>query len=273
MHQLLTFFSQSNIFKNIEFLPLNSTNAKQIDEILTKYSNCHCLELLENIYNSSDTVIDLIDLKKDSAIPGILNRAPWYSKYGDGYIKYIFDKNLGYRKDEIYITDRSSTIVLLSDYWDEELTIKYYLYDLRLALELEISKYSFLVFNLFFLNSSLEYEEALSSPTTNKSIKFFKLIRGVLLKCQDTINNDAIIIHGFTRKFTRKVSNELGLDCLVQEIERRIDYLNSIVLYESSDQNAKMNILLKQKSVQIALYSIILSSLLSIIKILGDLLF
>ena len=134
--------NQNHPFNQLMLPLVNSDNLSLLHDVIDAATIKHSCIFLEKLSknNTSNQNPKFACFFENGIIPGILNKSSWFEKYGRRYIRKIKHKNIGYRKDEVYITDKDSSLVILSDYWDDEKPLKEYIKDLMLATEMQLSK-------------------------------------------------------------------------------------------------------------------------------------
>ncbi len=254
---------------NLTLRPLDDETNTVIKTSSVKHS-CVFLEEVVNI--ETGEAISAENLQNRYFLLGILNKANWYNKYGDKYIDDVFGKNVGYRKDEIYLTDKDSTLVLLSDYWDPDKSLQYYVYDLVLAIQIQLAKLAFLDFFLRHIQTDPYSKKALINPSSKEAIKLVLGARNIITILQEATDIDSLIVHGFTRRFIKQLVKERNVLGYLELIERRVANISSAIELKSSIDIGKLGIRWGIVAVFVAIFSsnVLMEWISSILKLLID---
>jgi len=280
-----TWTSESHLFQQI--LKLSLRDPKTLDNTLLRSTVKHSCILLENLnglHNKTSETFDSesLDEATQRLLLGILNRTNWYTKYSKRYITETFMKNVGYRKDEIYLTDKNSTLILLEEYWKSGNPIRWYMEDLILAIQLQIAKQAYLEFFLRYMQSNSYSQKILgdlSSDDAGKSsddvvkssddaVKLVLQARNILILLQESTDINSLIIHGFTRKFLEKLVIELKMENYLTLIKSRIANIDDAVQLKSARDIGKQSIILDKWNVQITRYGLVIAIVALFIEIM-----
>jgi hypothetical protein len=165
-------------------------------------------------------------LSRSKEMAGLLNRASWYEKYHASYLSQLATKEIGYRSDEIYLTDRDATLIVLDGFWRDGDPLRHYMGDLLLGIEFHLGKQA-------FLHGQLEYSKGLYSVgadwANGGSVSSVLRSRAILSSIYESLNFSVLISHGFTRRFINGVRSESELDNALADVERRISNLSLAV--------------------------------------------
>ncbi len=209
-------------------------------------------------------------LRGSKEIAGLLNRASWYERYNSSYLSQLAAKEIGYRNDEIYLTDRDATLIVLDGFWHDGDPLRHYMGDLLLGIEFHLGKQA-------FLHGQLEYSKGLYSVDADVanggSVSSVLRSRAILSSVYESLNFSVLISHGFTRRFIDGVSNESELDNALNDVQRRISNLSTAVelraaveaskqeqgLQEASNSLQKASISLQRASNRLALMGFVVA--------------
>jgi hypothetical protein len=165
-------------------------------------------------------------LSRSKEIAGLLNRASWYERYNGSYLSGLATKEIGYRNDEMYLTDRDATLIVLDGFWHDGDPLRHYMGDLLLGIEFHLGKQA-------FLHGQLEYSKGLYSVgaggADGGSVSSVLRSRAILSSVYESLNFSVLISHGFTRRFISGVRSESELDNALADVERRISNLSLAV--------------------------------------------
>jgi len=201
------------------------------------------------------------DINTQRFLLGMLNRTSWYKRYSERYIAETFEKDVGYRKDEIYLTDKDSTLILLKDYWDKRKPLRFYMDDLMLAIQLQVAKQAYLNFFLRYMQSSKYSQKMLIDPSGDEAAELVLRARNILTLLQESTDIDSLVVHGFTRKFLERLVIELKIDKYLALIESRIANISDAIQLKSARDINEQNIKLDQLNIRLAKYSVVFAGL------------
>lgn len=158
---------------------------------------------------------------RDVSFAGLLNTAPWFKKYRPEYLEALISKDLGYRDDEIYLTDRKSTLICNSGFWDPEDSLSLYREDVLLLVEYWIARLSQAQSILHYLQSD-EQARSLTTIERSKALQVIDQARAILARLQEATTPTRVLNHGFSERFATRVAVEVGMPDLLGFIHRLI---------------------------------------------------
>ncbi len=214
-------------------------NDKLTTAVLKRKAKAHTLILVEHFYDGKKieklyeekgydgrknhkAIVPLEAVLASSALAGILNTAKWFHNYNRRYVSELSDKEIGYRNDEIYLTDRKATVISTAGLWDMNDSLSTYLYDIVLAVEYNVAR-------LAYFASTLAYYQAhqdASSVLESDPMEALELVvdgRSVLSRIVESLDLTLLVNHGFTRLFVERLRQELGFDAAIEFIRQRIE--------------------------------------------------
>jgi hypothetical protein len=253
-------------FKNLK-IKLRQCDG-ETDGLIRTSSVKHSCIFIEGVRNNeTSNFVSIKDLQSKYQLLGILNTSVWYTNYGERYIEKVFEKNVGYREDEIYVTDKDSSLILLADYWDPNKSLQYYVYDLVLATEIQIAKLSYLNFILNYMQEDPDSREALTNITGEKAINIVLQTRKILTLTQESLDINTLILHGFTRSFISRLNEEIDIGNRLESINRRIENISSAIQLKSSIDIGEQGISLNKNSLNWAIIVAIVTTFFSIVNL------
>ena len=250
----------SNGMHPFQNLGLSLRASVNLSETISKSSIKHSCIFLEGLSSISEEQEDFSESIKRSLL-GILNKTSWYKKYSNKYLDEAFEKNVGYRKDEIYLTDKNATLVLLKDYWEDENPLRFYMDDLILAIQMQVAKQAYLNFFLQYIQSNSYSQRALEDPASEDAVKLVLQSRNILTLLQESTDIDSLIVHGFTRKFLERLVDELKIGKYLTLIRSRIDNISDAIQLKSAYETSKQSITLDKMGIKLAVVGFILTGM------------
>lgn len=223
-------------------IPLASSALSR--DVLRRKSGKHTVIVIERFY--AEDVRNLDDLPADgsgvvplhtvlasSSLAGILNTASWFHSYNSRYVSALIDKEIGYRDDEIYITDRKATVVSAAGIWKQSDSLSYYIQDVVLAVEYNIALLTYFASTLGYFQ---EHQDVRSLERANPldALKQVTDGRAILSQIVESLDLTILVDHGFTRLFVERLRSELGFEAAVQFIRQRVEDASTGVGLRSS---------------------------------------
>jgi len=219
--------------------------SEDIDELSIKSSTVRhefiFVERLVDKKGDNKKPVRVEDITKQYLLLGLLNKAKWYKLYSEKYIEGVFLKNVGYRKDEIYLTDKNSTLVLLSDYWSDNNPLRYYIDDIVLAAQMQVTKIAYLAFFHEYLRLASASKPVLKDHSAQQAIDLVIRSRNVITLVREVMEIDTLITHGFTRRFVHQLIDEKNISQQLEIIDKRIENINNSVNLQTTIAIAKTN--------------------------------
>jgi hypothetical protein len=206
--------------------------------------------------------VDLETVRSSAALAGLLNTATWYDNYSTRYVSSLAEQEIGYRKDELYLTDRKATLVSAAGVWREEDRcgtpadpLTRYKWDLVLAVEYNLAR-------LAYLSSTLAYYQTHPDVQGLETIAPLKalghVINGwsVLAHIDESLDLSLSVDHGFTRLFTRRLREELDIDAAIGFVRNRVKAVSTSVglksAVRSAEDTSKENLVAVRQSLETA---------------------
>jgi hypothetical protein len=168
------------------------------------------------------------DLESDvkACIADVLNLTQWFDIYAGDYPKAVFQDAVRNRKDEIYLTDNDCSVIILPSLWDPADTLRYYQLDLVLATQFELARLTHLRYLAYYLRTAPGADDALTLGDDDggrESLAFVLDIQNAVLRSNYDHPAEALIQHGFTRRFLSQVGAQRGTRGSLEELESYID--------------------------------------------------
>jgi hypothetical protein len=172
---------------------------------------------------------------------GILNLTEWFRIYSNDYVRNVFEHVVRNRQDEIYLTDNDCSVVALADYWSPGDPLLFYQLDLILATLFELSRLTHLRYLAYYLRSAPEALGALTlnSESGRMALSFVLDVERVVAGSSYDHPAEALIQHGFTRRFLKQIVIQRGtrssleeLDAFVERVARALELRTGLDLSE-----------------------------------------
>lgn len=203
---------------------------------------------------------------------GILNKADWYEKYSKAFVEDTFRKNVGYRRDEIYITDKNVTLVYLKDYWVPGNALELYMPGLVLVIAMQIACHAFLhFFQTHIQKKTISPLRSRSSTWNEEELDSVDLIlksRNILQLAEEALDVSSMISHGFARRVARQLMDERHVHQYLERIRSRTTNLSDAIALKTSVSMAKRGIDVSRIQVNIALGALVFTGLLAIVSLI-----
>ena len=222
--------------------------------------------------------VDLETVRSSAALAGLLNIATWYDNYSTRYVSSLAEQEIGYRKDELYLTDRKATLVSAAGVWREDRSgtpadpLTRYKWDLVLAVEYNLAR-------LAYLSSTLAYYQTHPDVQGLETIPPLKalghVINGwsVLAHIDESLDLSLSVDHGFTRLFTRRLREELDIDAAIGFVRNRVEAVSTSVglksAVRSAEDTSKANLVAARQSLEAANENIRLQRRLLVIAVVA----
>ena len=211
--------------------------------------------------------VDNQEAKENVALGGLLNTADWYRHYREDYIRGLAAKDIGYRDDEVYITDRKATLVSNPAFWDEANTLWQYRMDLVLSMEYWVVRIAQAHALLTYLQSHSDIL-GLAEKEPNEGLEIATQAMRAFARYQESLDASRIVDHGFTSKFMRRLRDEMDIDELSRFIRERLaDAATSIALrsaVKAEEVTAQSSLALTSRQTRIAYVTLVATAVFSI---------
>jgi hypothetical protein len=159
---------------------------------------------------------------QNHGVAGLLNSADWFRQYRDQYLKVLAEKNIGYRSDEIYVTDRKASLASNKGFWEEDNPLQQYRLDILLSVEYWLARLAQTHAMLSFLQEHKSIRE-ISTKIPAQALDTVVIVKRAVARLHETLDPARLIDHGFTTAFMNRLRQEMGLDTLLSFISERVD--------------------------------------------------
>ena len=173
--------------------------------------------------------VELRNVVTSSSLAGLLNTATWYESYDRRYIQGLQRKEIGYRDDEIYISDGDSTVISARGFWKEGTAesgtadpLSRYKLDIVLAIQYNVAC-------LAYCGSTLAYYQThpdVSNLENDRPLDALPHVidgRAILSHLDQTLDLALLVDQGFMRVFIHRLREELGVEASVAFIRQRVE--------------------------------------------------
>lgn len=191
--------------------------------------------------------VDLRNVVASSSLAGLLNTASWYRFYDRRYVQSLRRKEIGYRDDEIYISDGASTIISAKGFWDEGAgstraadPLTRYKFDIVLAIQYNVSCLAYCGSTLAYYQSHPDVSD-LENSSPLKALPYVIAGRAILAHLDQTLDLALLVDHGFTRAFIERLREELHLDTALTFIRQRVEDASTSVGLKSAVLSAEIH--------------------------------
>jgi hypothetical protein len=186
------------------------------------------------------TEVDLRNVLTSSSLAGLLNTASWYRDYDRRYVQSLRRKEIGYRDDEIYLSDGAATVISNKGFWDEGAggthapdPLSKYKLDIVLAVQYNVSCLAYCGSTLAYYQSHPDVSEIESSRPLD-ALPHVIDGRAILSHLDQTLDLALLVDHGFTRVFIERLREELHLSAAVTFIRQRVEDASTSVGLKSA---------------------------------------
>ena len=155
----------------------------------------HRTTIVESLTGVDGTVFLPHNMRDSHAVAGLLNLADWYRGYHKHYLRELGDKEFGYKRSELYLTDRDATLAVQEGFWDFEDPLHFYLGDVLLAVEYHLGVQA-------LLRGQLQYARALYSASRSPAaagvgaVDDVRRMRAILSGAYESLNYSVLVLHG-----------------------------------------------------------------------------
>jgi hypothetical protein len=236
---------------------LEMMEASRLDEhLLGVKSREHRILLVENSYDQDEAArlfaegkdlreskVSTTTILKSPSLAGLINDATWYRNYGQRYVDQLASKEIGYKADEIYLTDRTATFIEAEGFWHEESetgpadSLTLYKYDLIQAVEYNLSRLAFLASMLDYFQKHPDVH-GLENREPGEVLQYVIGGRSILALIEESLDLTLLVNHGFTRVFIARLRREMAFDSVVAFIRQRVDDASTSVGLKASVDSA-----------------------------------
>jgi hypothetical protein len=201
-------------------------DARSIADTVARFARHHTVLLIEGLQTTDGRPVQTPDLLRGPALIGLLRQTRQAVRYKQELVDGLRKMNVGYKQDEIYITFRGTTVIVLPDHWEPESYLSVYPRELQLIIEYLTAKISY----LDVLTYGFEEIEAYSPPElhgeTRDLVARVLLLRRVLSLLQESLDVDMLINHYFTRAVVVQFLEQRGATNKLNAVKSRISNLS-----------------------------------------------
>lgn len=165
-------------------------------------------------------------------LAGIFNETPWFTSYGDRHRESVESQAMGYRKDELFLVGRKSSVIVCERIWSADDSLHMYFEDLVLLVQHYLSCRAHLRQLLMTTRSRLSVDQ-LGSRSSERIAQDVLVLRLNLMTAQLALDQHTLIDQGFTRTLAERLRWELGIDTSVRMVEDWLSTSEAIELRES----------------------------------------
>lgn len=197
----------------------------------------HRTTIVDSLTGVGGVVSTPHNMRDSHAVAGLLNLADWYGEYHEYYLKTLGGKEFGYKRSELYLTDRTATLAVQEGFWDFEDPLHFYLGDVLLAVEYHLGVQA-------LLRGQLQYARALYSASSSlaaagvEAVDDVRRMRAILSGAYESLNYSVLVLHGFTRHLLVGLDRESEIRALLSDVERRVENVSDSVALRASVESS-----------------------------------
>jgi|GEM_PF-6816483 len=253
--------------------PFNGAGLRLIDpqelfeQSLTfrQFSSDHTLTLIESMKDGDGSHIPANELETQPGLLGILRQTQRAIGYKKQMLDVIGQYNQGYKSDEIYVTLRSTTLIVLPKHWNPSDYLSLYMNDLTLLIEYYVSKITYLdILALAIENTELLNEPIENIRVTRDLVSQIVSLRRILLLTEENLDVDLIVNHYFTRGVLLQLIEQRGIANKLDSIRKRINNMDRILDLIANSSFSQIGIGSGLLQVKIAIIALIATLLISV---------
>lgn len=207
--------------------------------------------------NKCDQVKSLTEFKDGPDLSGILNQSSWFKLYSKQEIENAKNKNIGYKTDEIFLTDSHTSLIVLRNYWDSR-QLELYIENLVLLIELVVAKLPF----LDYLTGNVTYE-GLGSSKTDEIIA----VKELAGKVGESLDLDQLVLHGFTKKFLNQLCEERNINRYLKKLENKLQSVTDASQLAWQNKVANDGLKINSNALKVATVAILLTLILGLVSL------
>ncbi|MDT0223363.1 hypothetical protein [Gordonia sp. AC31] len=192
----------------------------------------HMLLVLGDLMQESAT-LSAAQVLDTPEVAGMLNTADWYRLYRPEYLSSLRAKNIGYRSDEVFLTDRKASLIANEKFWDQSNSLNEYRRDILFSIEYYLSRLAQSTSLLRYLQDD-ETIRGVANVDPNDALQGIISARRHVALLTESIDPARLVDHGFTRLFMQGLRSELGIDRLLKYAADRIDDATTSVTLRSA---------------------------------------
>jgi hypothetical protein len=196
--------------------------------------------------DSAETAeVALKNVVASSSLAGLLNTASWYRFYDHRYVQRLRRKEIGYRDDEIYLSDGDATVISARGFWAEGSGASHpadplsrYKLDVVLAIQYNVACVAYCGSTLAYYQSHPDVSD-LENSKPLKALPYVIDGRAILSHLDQALDLALLVDHGFTRAFIERLREELDVDAAVSFIRQRVEDSSTSVGLKSAVLSAE----------------------------------
>jgi hypothetical protein len=190
-------------------------------------------------------------------LAGILNEARWYASYDPVYCEHVAAKQFGYRRDEIYVIDRRTTVIVAERCWGDD-PMAFFRQDLHLVVGHHVAAIALLMQQLAFFR---DYSEArlIEAHEPLQVLPLVLAARSNLTLLHESLDFASLVRHGFTRLFAQQLRHEMELDRALDALTQRVADMGEAIMLKSSVQSARASLAQASRNNMLQVLAVILA--------------
>lgn len=202
--------------------PKWSESINDLKQLIATELVCHSTFLLESLPGEAvqavPTNYDELSESQTQALYGVLNQTDWLDQVTRSEsIQSRFIRN---RKDELFITDGDTSLVVLAGFWSDGDTLKtFYLKDLLVSIQFELARLAHLRYLAFLMHSNAATDALALRGNNAKALKFVTTLLQAVRGSDYNRPAAPLINHGFTRRVLTQIAEQRGTALAVSELE------------------------------------------------------
>jgi hypothetical protein len=228
----------------------------------------HSVAVLEGFRESVDGVtsdVPLTRVVRSPELAGILNEATWYDRYDPVYCDQVANKQFGYRRDEIYVIDRRTTVIVADRCWRND-PMAFFRQDIHLVVIHHIAAIALVMQQLAFFRDAYNEARLIEAQEPFHVLPLVLAARSNLTLLHESLDFGSLVRHGFTRLFARHLRQEMEFERALEALTQRVDAMGESIMLKSSVQSAQASLarasrnnMLQTLAVILALIALILT--------------
>ena len=236
--------------------------------LVRRFSSGHAIILLESMKDDEGARIPIADLESQPGLLGVLRQTHRAISYKEQMLNLLKEYNLGYKSDEIYMTLRGTTLIVLPKHWDPHTYLSRYIDDLALFIEYYVSKITYLDI-LALIIEDVELNEPLdTTKVTSKLVNQIISLRKILILTDESLDVDLLVDHYFTRGVLIQLIEQRGIWNKLDSIKKRISNIDNILELIAQYNLSYMGLASSLRQVKIAIWALLATLVFSIISVI-----
>lgn len=201
------------------------------DHGFPRSASTHRLIILQS-FTSNGTPLEFDEIYKEDealrAVSGLLNRSEWFSNYCNHYIAEIRAKFVAYQKDEFFITDRNSTLVLFPQFFSHLAHKVQFVENVIVGMHYLLSWEAFARRLEVTLDTSMDRSTLSLSPQPTRRqvdalVAALTATLDSVMTLRDALAIGGIVDHGFTGRVLTRFVDERELSRRVDSIGKKLE--------------------------------------------------